>query len=207
MKTKNYFLRFLFIFSVFSIIIGCASNSTKNANQNVSIIDTSENKSITTKTTKDNSVDIKFIEFYPFPENSVTFGVADNNTTMIINGTSKGSFGLSREQEISLNGNNTLEVEIVELGNSRFHEGESGNGAGDGKMLKVFISKTEDVRDLFLQCIDAQMRSSAGDFIYKGTGKFEYNLESLDKIYKLGFSFYNASLDGFKIKARLIKKE
>lgn len=200
MKKSKDLVRELIILSILGIIISCSSKSTKKGST-----DEPKNEVQVAEVKNVEPIDIKFnAAFYPFPENVVSYNVSSDFKTMTINGTSTGSFGLSCERVINLNGNNTLEIEVVNLGKSKFHEGELSKGAGNGRMLKVFICL--DKGDFALKCNDGLSQSGDPEFTVCSPGKYEYTLGTIDKIYKLGFSFYNASLDGFIIKTRLIKK-
>jgi len=96
----------------------------------------------------------------------------------------------------------------LDLGYSAFFSDETQTGKGDGKMLKVFIRDAPGGEDISLVCNDDMIRSNDPEFVLKGTGKFQYRLGDFSKddaVYKLGLTFYNARLEGFKLSARFVE--
>ena len=103
------------------------------------------------------------------------------------------------DKKVSLRGNKTLEIEVLDLGNSSFI---------DKKMIKIFIYTLPGGAEIPLICKDEMLQSSDPEYVLplKST-KFQYSLDEAKDgiIYKLGFVFYKAKLDGFKLKARFVK--
>jgi len=151
---------------------------------------------------------INFYELWPFPsDQEIWYSVSEDNTMVTISGEHHDALGLRFDKEIDLAGNNTIELEVVDLGGSIFREDESAPGAGDGKMIKIIIELSSG-QDYTLICADETMRSNDPEFILKGIGKFSYSLGNLDnkQIDGFGLVFYNAKLENIKIRAKLICK-
>ncbi len=150
-------------------------------------------------------IDFIFGKLWPFPNGSaIRYSLSDDNRIMTIDGSYNDAFGLTWEREFNLNGNRTLEVEILETGSSMFYSDEINPGDGNGKMLKVIIYKEPGGSDITLLCKESMKRANDLEFVMKNIGTLKYSLEPLegDAIYKLGFVFFNAKLDGFTLRAR-----
>lgn len=155
-------------------------------------------------------IEIVFQTLYPFPsEEQISYTVSPDHKEITIQGEHSKAFGLTFENVINSAGRNTLEIEIIDIGQSKFREDESTDGVGDGKMLKVIIQGSKSKEDQTLTCSNWPT-DKKGEFVFKqqGTGILEYSLKSIngDSIQKLGFVFFNAKLGGFKIRARLVSK-
>lgn len=143
--------------------------------------------------------DILFGVLWPFEEGTISYETSEDKRVLILNGSSINIIGVvCWERKVSLKGNRTLEIEILDLGNSSF---------SSGKMLKVIIWNVPGGAEIPLICKDDMKQSDDPEYVLASTGLFQYSLDSAtdDAIYKLAFVFYNTRLEGFKLRARFVE--
>lgn len=143
--------------------------------------------------------DVLFGTLWPFEKDTISYNISTDRKLLTLNSKQGHSFGLvCWEKKVSLRGNRTIEIEVLDLGKSTF---------SSGKMIKVFILKVPGGSEIPLICKDDMVQSDDKEYVLPVTGTFRYSLEpaSDDAVYKLGFVFYDVKLEGLKLKARFVE--
>lgn len=194
MKINKFFRKWLAVVFTAVLLFNITMEAKKNENEQGS--QTKQTKSLVSQA---QPFDILFGTLWPFEEGTASWETSRDKTILTLNGSSTNILGVvCWERKISLRGNRTLEIEILDLGNSSFRS---------EKMLKVFIWNEPKGDEVPLKCTEEMKQSDDPEFVLPVTGIFRYSLNATkdDTVHKLAFVFYNAKLEGFKLKARFVK--
>lgn len=201
MKNNNFSFGFFFFVVLIVFTISCNGNGT-GENQDPPPAPPENSGSVSSEVPP---IDFKFPpKLYAHPDDgSINYSPLDGRKTLSLKGEFADVHTLSTPFKFSLERYKTLEIEILDIGESLFRNNESGPNKGDGAMLKLYITDTEGGPDTPLLCKDDFERDPAiPEFIVTGTGKREYDISSINHMYKIGFTFTNAKLNDFKLKVR-----